>query len=149
LAVLPANYTFTSTDSGTHTFSATFKTSSTASFDTVYITENNPSINFIQGNVYSDLNANNQFDTTDTPIAGATVQLFKSDGTTLLGTTTTDANGSYLFDSANVAGGQLLPGVYDVLETPPAGYLNEGIQTTSAFDASTVVNQGLVQVTLP
>ena len=149
IATLPANYTYTSTDNGTHTFTATFKTLSTGSFDTVYINENNPSYNFLQGNIYNDLNGNNQFDTTDTPIPGATVQLFKSDGTTLLGTTTTNSSGSYLFTKSNVAGGQLLPGVYDILETPPAGYLNEGVQSTSAFDPSTVLSSGMVQVTLP
>ena len=115
----------------------------------MYIAENNPSIYFLQGNVYNDLNGNNQFDATDTPIAGATVQLFKSDGTTLLGTTTTDANGDYLFTKANVAGGQLMPGTYDVLETPPAGYLGEGVQSTSSFDPTTVISPQMIQVTLP
>ena len=129
LAALPANYTYTSTDAGSHFFSATFQTIDVQSSDTVYIAENNPSIYFLQGNVYNDLNGNNQFATNDPPIAGATVQLYKSDGTTLLGTTTTDANGQYLFDQANVAGGQLQAGIYDLVETPPAGYLPEGVQS--------------------
>src|SRR5205085_1897531 len=72
--------------------------------------------------VSTDLNANNQLDPTDTPIAGATVQLYQANGTTLLGTTTTAADGTYLFDGANVAGGPLAAGTDVLAETPPAGY---------------------------
>ncbi len=54
LASLPANYTYTSTDSGTHTFTASFNTLSTGSYATVDIAENNPSVYFLQGNVYDD-----------------------------------------------------------------------------------------------
>ena len=148
-ALLPDDYTFTAADAGTHTFLSTFETPSANPATTVTIAQDNPSLYFIQGNVYNDASANNQFDPTDPPIAGATMQLYKADGTTLLGTTTTDAAGSYLFDSANVAGGQLLPGTYRIGETPPAGYQSEGVQASSALDTSSVVASNAIQVTLP
>ncbi len=95
------------------------------------------------------MNGNNTYSPNDTPIVGATVQLYKSDGVTLLGTTTTGANGSYLFDKANVAGGELLPGTYDIVETAPEGFVSEGVQSTSGFDPSTVLTSQSIQVTLP
>ena len=134
LASLPANYTYAATDNGSHTFTASFNTLSIGSYATVDIAENNPSVYFLQGNVYNDLNGNNTYSPNDTPIVGATVKLYKSDGVTLLCTTTTSASGAYLFDKADVAGGELLPGTYIVVETPPAGYVNEGVQSSSSFD---------------
>jgi uncharacterized repeat protein (TIGR01451 family)/LPXTG-motif cell wall-anchored protein len=49
-------------------------------------------------------------------VAGATVTLFGSDGTTVIDSTTTDADGGYLF-------ADLPPGTYVVGFTPPAGAL--------------------------
>ena len=36
-----------------------------------------------------------------------------------------------------------------MLETPPAGYLGEGVQSTSSFDPTTVISPQMIQVTLP
>ena len=84
LASLPANYTYAATDNGSHTFTASFNTLSIGSYATVDIAENNPSVYFLQGNVYNDLNGNNTYSPNDTPIVGETVKLYKSDGVTLL-----------------------------------------------------------------
>lgn len=80
--------------------------------------------------VFVDSNSNGVFDAGDTPLAGATVQLFASNGTTeinvgpdgILGTAddgsggvTTGAGGTYLFSN-------LPQGDYIVRVTPPIGY---------------------------
>ncbi|MCC6501452.1 MAG: sortase [Anaerolineales bacterium] len=82
--------------------------------------------------VYVDANGNGTFDAGDTPLPGATVQLFASNGTTginvgadgILGTAddgsggvTTGAGGTYQFSG-------LPAGDYIVRVTPPAGYLS-------------------------
>jgi RHS repeat-associated protein len=148
-AGLPADYPFTAADAGVHVFTATFWTPNAGSYGLVNILEADPYANFLQGTVYDDANGNNTLDSSDTPIADATVQLYKSDGVTLLGTTTSDASGSYLFTSLNVAGGSLLPGSYRVVEVPPAGYNPTGVQSTSTFDTSTVLTSSSIQVALP
>src|SRR5207237_1186595 len=62
--------------------------------------------------VFNDLNANGIQDAGETGIAGVTVML-SGDATA---TTTTDANGLYLFSG-------LTPGSYQVKFTVPAGYM--------------------------
>ncbi|MFN8489149.1 MAG: SdrD B-like domain-containing protein [Caldilineaceae bacterium] len=64
--------------------------------------------------VWFDANKDGIQDANETGIPGVTVTLYKADGT-LVATTTTDANGNYLF--AN-----LMPGDYSVQFTAPAGY---------------------------
>ena len=64
--------------------------------------------------VWLDTNANGIQDAGELGIAGVTVQLKDSTGTTILQTTTTDANGNYLFDVA--------AGNYVVTVLTPAGY---------------------------
>src|SRR5205085_1746056 len=65
--------------------------------------------------VWNDVNANGIQDAGELGIAGATVQLYNATGTTVLATTTTDANGLYLFSN-------LTPGTYTVKFTTPGGY---------------------------
>jgi protocatechuate 3,4-dioxygenase beta subunit len=56
--------------------------------------------------------------TSDPRLPGATVRLFRDDGTgTLVDTKTTDANGAYRFDGVG-------PGDYKIVETPPPTYFN-------------------------
>jgi LPXTG-site transpeptidase (sortase) family protein len=93
--------------------------------------------------VYSDVNGNGTFDAGDMPLAGATVQLYASDGTTeisvgadgILGTAddagggvVTGAGGTYLFSG-------LPAGDYIVRVTPPAGYVST-VDTASPTDST-------------
>lgn len=76
----------------------------------------------VNGNVLNDNNG--QTGGVDgTPVAGATVTLYASNGTTVIATTTTDANGNYVFKFTN-AGGLIPDGNYVVAVTPPAGFNN-------------------------
>lgn len=94
--------------------------------------------------VFWDINGNGAFDSGDVAIAGATVQLFASDGTTeinvgpdgILGTAddaaggvTTDASGNYLFSG-------LPAGDYIVRVTPPAGFASTN-DNADATDTTT------------
>ena len=75
----------------------------------------------ISGFVYFDPNNNGGTkEPGDSPVPGQTVQLLDAAGVTVLGTTTTDASGFYVFSSATVAA--LVPGTYRVrYNNPPAG----------------------------
>jgi uncharacterized repeat protein (TIGR01451 family) len=70
----------------------------------------------LMGTVYLDNNQDAMFDTGDTPIAGATVQLFL--GAQLIATTTTSATGAYVFTSQ-------VPGSYNVAAAPLAGNIGD------------------------
>lgn len=69
--------------------------------------------------VWLDVNNNGLADAGEAGIAGATVRLIGADGTTVLGTTTTNASGNYLFTG-------LTPGIYyvevDRTSTVQTGY---------------------------
>jgi len=103
---------------------------------------------FVQGTAFVDVNHNGQLGAGDTYQAGATVKLYAQDGTTLLGTTTTDSNGSYLFDDSNVAGGLQAYATYQIVEVPPAGYTNSAAQALAELDTASIVGANKIQVTL-
>ncbi len=74
--------------------------------------------------VFHDLNANGIREGGDLGIGGVTVNLYASDGTTLLLTTTTDSNGYYLFEDlipADYVVGVVLPGTYNRITLQNAG----------------------------
>ncbi len=71
----------------------------------------------LSGSIHIDPTGNGQNDTSDPPLAGATVQLLDADGN-VLQTTQTDANGNYTF-------GTLTPGTYSVRELSENGYYFE------------------------
>jgi hypothetical protein len=69
----------------------------------------------LSNQIFVDANVNGAYDGGDTTLSGATVDLYASDGVTLLNTVVTGAGGTYLF-------GGLAAGDYIVKVTPPAGY---------------------------
>jgi len=68
----------------------------------------------VVGTVFNDINGNGVQNPGETGISGVTVGLYNSGGA-LVSTTTTAADGSYIFSS-------VAPGSYTVRETDPAGY---------------------------
>jgi hypothetical protein len=97
---------------------------------------------FLQGTVFVDNNLNNQYEPAngDAPLAGALIQLFNQSNT-LVASTTSATNGSYLLTG-------LTPGTYNLVETPPSSYANEGTQVNSPLDpvSATTSNSVTVQV---
>ncbi len=69
----------------------------------------------VVGTVYNDVNGDGTQTGGEPGISGVTVQLVNPSTGTVVGTTTTDANGNYIF--VNVT-----PGPYMVKETTPAGF---------------------------
>ena len=101
-----------------------------------------PPASSISGYVYHDLNNDGTFQGTENPIPGTLISLT---GTNDLGqsvslTTTTDANGFYIF-------GNLRPGTYQLNETQPAGYL-DGKDTIGTPGGSTS-NDQFANILLP
>lgn len=91
-----------------------------------------PQVAAIGDFVWGDLNANGIQDSGETGVAGAKVELFKSDNT-LVATQTTLSDGLYLFTG-------LTPGDYYVKVTPPPGYFispqDQGINDAVDSDAN-------------
>jgi hypothetical protein len=88
--------------------------------------------------VWVDTNADGIQDLTETGLAGVNVKLYNSTGTTLLATTTTATDGSYLFANLPAA-------TYVVKFTCPTGYylspLNAGADDTKDSDADPVTGK--------
>lgn len=70
----------------------------------------------IGGEVFDDLADDGTLDPGDPGVEGVTVTLYMNDLVAPTATTTTDANGNYIFSN-------LGPGVYTVVQTVPEGYL--------------------------
>jgi hypothetical protein len=86
-------------------------------------------------------------DLANTPLSGAVVTLLNS-SYTQIGQVTTGASGYYKFDGSNVTGGTLGPGTYQIVETPPSGYVNQGSSITSPVNPATQVTPSTIKVTL-
>jgi hypothetical protein len=72
----------------------------------------------VGGTVFRDQARNGVYDpSTDVSLAGVIIQLFAANGTTLLDTTTTAADGTYRFTNLPI-------GTYVVTESQPAGYVD-------------------------
>ena len=78
----------------------------------------------IGSRVWLDTNGNGIEDPGEPGIANVTIDLYQ--GTTLVGTTTTDANGDYLFNSADVPGGLLPNTVYQARFDKAADFATGG-----------------------
>ncbi len=92
----------------------------------------------LMGTVYLDNNQDAVFDSGDTPIAGATVQLFI--GTKLIATTTTSATGTYTFTNQ-------MPGSYSVAAVPLPGNISDTptpVQVTLGGPTVAIVNFGQI-----
>lgn len=95
----------------------------------------------IAGNVYVDSDNDGVFDADETPIAGVTITLTGMDftGGNVMMTTTTAADGSYLFSN-------LLPGTYRVQETQPA-FFGDG-QDTAGSEGGDVTDDDIQNIVL-
>ena len=102
---------------------------------------------FLQGTVFNDSNSNGQLDTTETPLAGATIDLYASNSTTKLASTTSGADGGYLFNSSNVTGGLTVGATYNLVESA-SGYTNTGAQALSTVNTASVTAPNAIQVTI-
>ena len=96
--------------------------------------------------VFFDWNGNGQQDPGEAGIPGVTVELYDSDGTTLLFSTVTDATGFYLFPS-------LPPGTYVVsVPAPGSGGVPSGYTLTASPDSppalTHTVNLGVDEIFL-
>jgi uncharacterized repeat protein (TIGR01451 family) len=103
---------------------------------------------FLQGTVFNDVNNNQQFDQGDSPLANAMVQLFlASDLVHPLATVLTGADGGFEFNTTNVPG-LAANTAYDIVETPPSGFVNSALQILSEIDSASPIDSRTIQVTL-
>ena len=103
---------------------------------------------FLQGTAFIDVaNSGSQVEYNqalgDIPMAGASIALYSSgDGYTApISTTTTGADGSYLFNGLNA-------GDYRLVETPKSGYSNKDVQILSQIDPASRLDSKTIQVHL-
>jgi protocatechuate 3,4-dioxygenase beta subunit len=87
----------------------------------------------IAGRVWVDPDEDRDFDSGEELLAGVTIQLLDAGGN-VIRTTTTNAQGEYLFD-------ELAPGTYGVRELQPAGYLQGGQKAGSHGGNAGVTDQ--------
>ncbi len=80
-------------------------------------------------------------------MAGATINLYAANSTTPLATTTSGADGGYVFNSSNVTGGLTVGATYKLVESA-AGYSNTGAQALSQIDTASVTAANTIQVTV-
>jgi hypothetical protein len=92
--------------------------------------EQPPGTGSLSGRVFHDVNGNGVFDDGDVGIAGVVIQLNGTDylGNTVVLTATTNADGTYSFTG-------LRNGLYSLLETQPAGYV-DGVDTIGSLGGS-------------
>ena len=102
---------------------------------------------FLQGTVFNDSNSNGALDSGEAPLAGATISLYAANSTTPLATTTSGADGGYVFNSGNVTGGLTVGATYTLVESAP-GTSNTGAQALSQIDPATVTAPNTIQVTV-
>ena len=102
---------------------------------------------FLQGTVFADGNGNGRLDTNEAPLAGATIDLYAANSATRLATTTTGADGGYLFNSANVTGGLTVGATYKLVESA-SGYTSTGAQALSTVNPASVTAPNTIQVTV-
>jgi SdrD B-like domain len=97
---------------------------------------------FIAGTAFIDQAKSGLLDPTDAYLPGATIQLFQAGTASPIATTSTDANGAYLFNN-------LAPGTYTVTETPPTGFQPTAAQALSNVEPGTVTSANSIRVVVP
>ncbi len=109
---------------------------------------------FLQGTAFVDSNANGIYDPTESPLSGATVNLYLGNSTTPLGTVVTGSDGGYVFDNTGANGighanvGSLTPGAtYRIVETA-GGYYNTNAQVQTQVNTASVTSSNTITVTL-
>ena len=147
--VLPSGYTFTTkTAAGSTTANDSNANASTGITDPITVSGNDNSIDAglkvqatsytIGDFVWNDANGNGIQDTGETGIPGVAVSLLASNGTTVVGSTTTDANGKYSFT--------VPAGTYSVKFALPSGYFfsnQSAAGSTAANDSNANTSTGL------
>jgi hypothetical protein len=106
--------------------------------------ESAPQLAALGDYVWMDTNRNGLQDSTETGVAGVTVDLLNAAGTSILAITTTNSLGLYNFTG-------LQPGTYDVRFVAPAGeqFTTENVGTNTAIDSNANQTTGLTaQITL-
>lgn len=126
----------TSTPTATATPTATSTPTPTATFTpTATATPTRPAGGRLVGLAFYDANQNYVYNVGDTLLAGARVDLYNADGQ-LVSSQTTTATGIYSFFD-------VLPGSYQLRETPPTGYLpalNPTVNVNVAIGSLTYTN---------
>lgn len=90
----------------------------------------------IGNRVWRDSNANGVQDPGEPPIAGVTVRLYQ--GSTLVGTATTDAQGQYLFNTSNVTGGVKPNTTYNIQLDQATDYATGGVLASAKLTTANV-----------
>jgi protocatechuate 3,4-dioxygenase beta subunit len=131
--VAPGTYTITETQPTGFGVSTTPSTKTNAIVPQAGLTNQNfgDAKAAIIGNVYVDANNDGTRDIGELPIAGTTIEL-KNGAGNVIATTTTDANGRYVFPD-------LAPDTYTVVETQPATHI-DGKDTAGSLGGSTGTN---------
>jgi hypothetical protein len=131
---LPSGYLTRAANVGTVNGTTDGTVVSPTKIGSVVLAEGQAGINYDFGNikpdtlagiVYEDDNGLGVFATGDVGIAGVTLTLSGTNdlGASVSATTTTLTGGTYSF-STDSGGNALRPGTYQIVETPPAGYLS-------------------------
>ncbi len=129
----PSGYVFGSDNVGTVNGVADGTATSATKISSIVMISGNTGLNYnfgnlkpvtLSGTVYHDANDNGVFDAGDSGMAGITLTLTGTNGLgqAITATTTTAAGGTYSF-STDSNDNLLRPGTYQIVETPPSGYV--------------------------
>ena len=148
----PTGFSFTTKNAaGSTTANDSNANTATGTTDAITVSGNDNTIDAglyqpatIGDKVWNDVNGNGVQDTGEAGVAGVTVKLLGSDGTTVVATTTTDANGKYSFS--------VPAGTYYVQFVSPSGYVFtqylKGTNTAVDSNASLISNGKSAAITL-
>ena len=96
---------------------------------------------FLQGYAFIDNNTNNTLDAGDTRKVGSTIELRSADGTTLIASTQTNADGYYRFNGLD-------EGTYRLVELAPAGFASSGTEIVTSLSNAAAIDSSTIAVDL-